>query len=138
MAWPHSHRHGDGGRVRICRLKLSVTHEGRQKDHRSALVGTTVLWAATYRCGAAEQWGARWLSWKRRRNGLREKRGAPSTRENRRRKAWSRRSTRSTPSAKLAQPTFSPRNTKAGRYCRRDMTTVDFPAAPRSGQPCSG
>ena len=40
-----------------------------KKDHRSALVGSALLWAASGRCGASEPWGARWVNWTRRRDG---------------------------------------------------------------------
>ena len=44
MAWPHSHGHGDGRRIRICRRELSVAHEDRQEDHRRPLVWPALLW----------------------------------------------------------------------------------------------
>ena len=69
MARPHAHRHGDGRWVRVCRDELSVPDQDRQKDHRSALVGPALLWAAGGRCGAPEQWGARWLNRTRLRDG---------------------------------------------------------------------
>ena len=47
MAWPYSHRHGDGRWVRVCRDELSVPDQDRQKDHRSALVGSALLWPAS-------------------------------------------------------------------------------------------
>ena len=43
MAWPHAYRHGDGGRLRICRNELRVPHENRQEDHRCTLVGSPLL-----------------------------------------------------------------------------------------------
>ena len=43
MAWPHAHRHGDGGRLRICRDELLVPHEDRQEDNGSPLVGSPLL-----------------------------------------------------------------------------------------------
>ena len=58
-ARPDSHHHGHGGWVRVCRDELSVPDQDRQKDHRSALVGSAFLWAVSGRCGASEQWGAR-------------------------------------------------------------------------------
>src|ERR1019366_10610161 len=75
-----------------------------QKDHRSALVGSALLWAASGRCGASEQWGARWVNRKRRRDGLPKRPAVRFTHGNRRRKAWSRPSTRSMPSVKPAPP----------------------------------
>ena len=68
MGRPHAHRHGNGGWVRVCREKLSVADQDRQKDHRSALVGSALLWAISGRCGAPEQWGARWVNRTRRRD----------------------------------------------------------------------
>ena len=46
MARPHSYRHGDGRWVRVRRDELSVADQDRQEDHRSALVGSALLWAA--------------------------------------------------------------------------------------------
>jgi Protein of unknown function (DUF2924) len=43
MAWPHAHRHGDGGRLRIFRDELLVPHEDRQEDNGSPLVGSPLL-----------------------------------------------------------------------------------------------
>jgi hypothetical protein len=48
------------------------------------------------------------------------------TRGNRRRKAWSRPSTRSMPSAKPAPPSSHPKSTKAGRCCRRFILDLLF------------
>jgi hypothetical protein len=67
-------------------------------------------------------------------DGRSKKRAAQSTPKNRRRKAWSRLSTRLMPSVKLVRPSFFPRSTKAGRCCRRSMTMAGFPAARWSGQ----
>src|SRR5262249_25888128 len=50
MAWPHSHRDGDGGRLRICRLDLSVPHQDRPQDHRHTLVWPALLWPQEQRC----------------------------------------------------------------------------------------
>ena len=62
MARPDAHRHDNGRRVRVWRKELSVAHHNRQKDHRSALVGSALLWAASGSCGASEPWGPRWVS----------------------------------------------------------------------------
>ena len=64
---------GNGGWVRVCRDELSVADQDRQKDHRSALVGSALLWATSGRCGAPEQWGARWVNRTRRRDGSAKK-----------------------------------------------------------------
>ena len=58
------------------------------------------------------------MSWKRRRDGPPKRRAARFTRGNRRRRAWSRPSTRSTPSAKPAPPSSSRKSMKAGRLHR--------------------
>jgi hypothetical protein len=54
------------------------------------------------------------------------------------RRAWSRPLTHLMPSVKLARPSFSSRSTKAGRCCRRSMTTAAFPVGPWTALPCSG
>src|SRR3984893_8559043 len=68
MARPLAHRHGNGRWVRVCRDELSVADQDRQKDHRSALVGSALLWAISGKCGAPEHWGARWVNRTRRRD----------------------------------------------------------------------
>ena len=80
------------------RDELSIPDQDRQKDHRSALVGSALLWAASGRCGAPDQWGARWVNRTRRRDAPPKRHAVRFTPENRRRRAWSRPSTRSTPS----------------------------------------
>src|SRR5438309_8707619 len=39
---------------------ISVADQDRPKDHRSALVGSALLCAASGWCGVSAQWGARW------------------------------------------------------------------------------
>ena len=129
MARPYAHRHGHGRWVRVCRDALSVADQDRQNNHRSALVGSALLWAAHVKCAAPEPWGARWLNRTRRHDASPKRHAVRFTPENRRRKGWSRPSTRSTPSGKPAPPSFSRKSTKAGRCCRRSMMMAGFPAA---------
>src|ERR1700730_14653130 len=133
MARPHAQRHGNGRRGRVCRDELSVADQDRQKGHRSTLVGSALLWAISGRCGASEQRGARWVNRTRRRDAPPKSDAVRFTPENRRRRAWSRPSTRSTPSGKPAPPSFSRKSTRAGRCCRRFMMMAGFPAARWSG-----
>src|ERR1019366_7144075 len=72
----------------VCRGKLSVPDQDRQKDHRSALVGSALLWAISGRCGAPEQWGARWVNRTRRRDRPPKRHAVRFTPENHRRKGW--------------------------------------------------
>jgi Protein of unknown function (DUF2924) len=44
MGRSDSHRYGHGRWVRVCRGELSVPDQDRQRDHRSSLVGSTLLW----------------------------------------------------------------------------------------------
>src|ERR1700730_835160 len=133
MGRPHAQCHGNGRWVRVCRGKLSVADQDRQKDHRSALVRSALLWAARGRCGAPEQRGARWVNRTRRRDAPPKRHAVRFTAGNRRRKGWSRPSTRSTPSGKPAPPSFYRKSTRAGRCCRRFMMMAGFPAARWSG-----
>src|SRR3984893_3665542 len=102
MAWPHAHRHGNGRWVRVCRGELFVADQDRQKDHRSALVGATLLWPASGKCRVSEQWEARWVSQTKRRDAPPKRPAVRFTPENHRRKGWSRLLIRSTPSVKPA------------------------------------
>jgi hypothetical protein len=55
LAWAHSHSHRDGRRIRVCRHKLSVAHQGRPENHRCPLVGPALFWSRPYRRPAREQ-----------------------------------------------------------------------------------
>ena len=82
-----------------------------------------------------KQWGARWVNRTRCRDAPPKRHAVQFTPENHRRRAWSRPSTRSTPSEKPAPPSFYRKSTRAGRCCRRSMMMAGFPAARWSGQP---
>ena len=88
----------------LASVLVCVPDQDRQRDHRSALVESALLWAASGRCGASEPWEARWVNRTRRRDGLPKRRAVRFTPENRRRKASSRPSTRSMHSGKPAPP----------------------------------
>src|SRR5262245_39419558 len=79
-----------------------------------------------------------WVNRKRHSAGRRKRHAARFTQENPPKKASIRLLTRSMPSGRPAPPSFSHKNTRAGRCCTRFMMTADFPAARWSGRPSKG